>query len=166
MSQVFVQVVDEKDNIINHKVRSELDLHTDIYRVAALWLTNSKGEVLLAQRSLKKDNGPGLWGPAAAGTLEEGETYESNIYKEAEEEIGLSGHKFTVGPKLFIQANRKYYAQWFKAVVDEPITYFTTQEEVEQVKWVKLSELVVDVEKEPEKYTPRFPDALKIFYKD
>ncbi len=31
-----------------------------------------------------------MWGSAVAGTVEKGEDYESNIYKETEEEIGLA----------------------------------------------------------------------------
>ena len=35
---------------------------------------------------------PEVWGPAVSGTNEEGETYDSNIIKEAQEEIGLTGY--------------------------------------------------------------------------
>ena len=80
----LITIVNEEDEIIGHKDRTSLDHETDIYRVAALWLTNSTGEVLIAQRALSKESSPGKWGPAAAGTVEEGETYESNIVKEVE----------------------------------------------------------------------------------
>lgn len=75
------QVVNDSDEVIGHKFRNDIDFVKDIYRVAALWLTNSQGQVLIAQRLLTKDKDPGKWGPAAAGTLEKDETYESNIYK-------------------------------------------------------------------------------------
>ena len=87
---LMYQIVNENDEIIDYKPRNEIDYKKDYYRIGCLWLTNSKGEVLLAQRLLTKDKDPGMWGPSAAGTLEKGESYESNIYKEAEEELGLS----------------------------------------------------------------------------
>ncbi len=43
-------VVDENDNVIGSKSRDEIDYSKDIYRVSCLWVTNPKGEVLLAQR--------------------------------------------------------------------------------------------------------------------
>ena len=81
-------IVDEDDNIIGSKERNSI-VSGDIYRVSALLIENSKGEILLAQRALTKKHDPGKWGPPVAGTVEEGETYESNIVKEAEEELGL-----------------------------------------------------------------------------
>lgn len=86
-------IVDENDTIIGHKNRDSME-DGDMYRVSALWIQNSKGDILLAQRSFDKRNDPGKWGPAVAGTVEEGETYESNIIKEAEEEIGLKNSHF------------------------------------------------------------------------
>ena len=81
-------IVDENDNIIAQKERANIKPE-DIYRVAALWVTNSKGDILLAQRALSKKHDPGKWGPAVAGTVEERETYRANIIKETSEEIGL-----------------------------------------------------------------------------
>jgi len=92
------QVVDENDQLIGYKERSKIDFKKDIYRIGALWLTDGTGQILIAQRKLTKDKDPGKWGPAAAGTVEKSETYESNAYKEAQEEIGLVGVKFELGP--------------------------------------------------------------------
>lgn len=161
------QVVDEDDQIIGYKLRSDIDFKNDIYRIGALWLTNSKSEVLIAQRLLTKDKDPGKWGPAAAGTLEKGETYESNVYKEAEEEIGLKDVHLTIGPKQRFGEPRHAFCQWFTAVVDKPADSFKVQEEeVEQVAWVPKDNLIEDVAKNPEKYTPSMPDILKILYRE
>lgn len=90
MSKELVTIVDEQDNILGVKARDDLG-SKDIVRISVLWIENSKGQVLLQQRSLAKKTGPGKWGPAVAGTVESHETYASNIIKEAEEEIGLTG---------------------------------------------------------------------------
>jgi isopentenyldiphosphate isomerase len=135
---MLMQVVDGNDEYIGDKERSELDFQKDIYRVAALWLTNSANEVLIAQRKFSKDRDPGLWGPAVAGTVEPGETYETNIYKEAEEEIGLSGLVFTLGPKLRVKTPRNYFCQWYK------------------------DKLVQEVAQQPEKYIPTMAEVLSI----
>jgi len=155
------QVVDESDQIIGLKPRNKIDFKKDIYRISALWLTNSKGEVLMAQRLLSKDNDPGKWGPAAAGTLEEDETYESNIYKEAEEEIGLKGVKFDTGPKVRFHV-RESFCQWFFGKCDWPEEDFVPQpSEVERVSWVPLEQLETDVNTNPDKYVPSMDQILQ-----
>ncbi len=137
-------IVNEKDEQIGLKERGTLN-REDIYRVSALWVTNSKGEILLAQRSFNKKNNPGAWGPAVAGTIAKGETYEENIYKEAKEELGLSSYKFLKGKKLTrIGPERKnnYFTQYFKLVADIDIKNLKIQEsEVEQIKWLSKEEI-------------------------
>lgn len=160
--KTLYQVVDEADKIIGHKLRDEIDFKKDIYRISALWLTNSKGEVLIAQRLLTKDKDPGKWGPAAAGTLEEGETYESNMYKEAEEEIGLFGTKFIKGPKQRFHA-REAYCQWYIGECDWGTDQFVRQpEEVEKVSWINRTELALDVRNNPDKYVPSMASILDL----
>lgn len=157
------QVVNDKDEIIGYKLRGNIDFQKDIYRIAALWLTNSQGQVLIAQRLLTKDKDPGKWGPAAAGTLEKGETYETNIYKEAEEEIGLTGIKFELGPKQRFATVRQSFCQWYLGKSDKQSDEFILQpEEVEQVKWVSLKELIKDVKNNPAKYVPSMQEILDI----
>jgi isopentenyldiphosphate isomerase len=161
------QIVDENDNLIGHKVRLEIDWETDIYRVTSLWVTNSRGDVLLAQRSHTKRSDPGKWGPAAAGTLEKDETYESNVYKEAEEEIGLTGVTFVQGPKLREDTPRRLFCQFYSAVVDWPLSSFVIEsEEVEQIKWMPKKEFLQDVRKHPEAYVASMSVIVQIFYSD
>ncbi len=154
MSQLC-QIVNENDEIISYKPRDKIDFKKDYYRIGCLWLTNSKGEVLLAQRLLTKDKDPGRWGPSAAGTLEKGETYESNIYKEAAEELGLTGVAFTPIAKLKLEEPRKSFLQLYKGVCDWPADKFIPQpEEVEQVSWISVEALRKDIQEKPDKYVP------------
>src|SRR5688572_21076189 len=119
-----IQIVDEQDQLIGIKERAEVDYRTDIYRVSALWLTNSRGQTLLAKRAAVKDKDPNKWGPAVAGTIDEDETYDENIYKEAEEEIGLVGIKFEKGPKCLIKRPRTYFCQWYLVTLDRDVDGF------------------------------------------
>ena len=52
-----------------------------------------------------------------SGLLEEGETYESNIIKEAKSEIGLTLTKFTLGPKMRESDRHEFFAQYFFATI-------------------------------------------------
>src|ERR1035437_8433122 len=112
-----IPIVNEQDEIIGYEER-EGKGPKDISRVTSLWVADYDDNILLAQRAFSKRRSPGLWGPTVAGTVEEGETYESNIIKEAEEEIGLTGLKPTLGPKIRASASHEFFLQWFTAVVD------------------------------------------------
>ncbi|MBT4209450.1 MAG: NUDIX domain-containing protein [Candidatus Komeilibacteria bacterium] len=158
-------IVDKDDKIIGYKSRKDLQTE-DIYRVSALWLTNSKGAILLAQRAHNRTHHPGKWGPAAAGTIEKGETYNDNIIKEAEEEIGLVGVDFKKGPK---ELNLNYYnhwTQWYGAVVDASASDFIIQQaEVVEVRWFTKQEIEEKLVQDINFFTPNFPHYFKLFNK-
>lgn len=134
-------IVDENNKIIGSKERNEIQSE-DIYRVSGLWITNSDGYILLAQRKFTKRNDPGKWGPAVAGTVEEGESYKENIIKEAYEELGLEDIKPKEGPIRRNIGVHNYFSQRFYLTVDKNINEFKiAEDEVEQIKWFKREEL-------------------------
>ena len=153
MNTTKVIVVDENDNIIGYKNRSDRN-PDDIIRISSLWVENEKGEVLIAQRSFKKKNSPGKWGPAVAGTLEQGETYESNILKEIQEELGiklkLEQLKFT--GTVFRDSGRKYYAGSFFTILESQTVFDLPVEEVENVKWISWDNLENDMKNNSDNY--------------
>jgi isopentenyldiphosphate isomerase len=166
MNRELIIVVDDNDEPIGVKLRDAIDYDVDIYRYSALWITNSKNEVLLAQRSMNKVKDPGVWGPAVSGTVNDGETYDSNIAKEAEEEIGLSGVKFIKSKKLRVTSPRKAFAQWYTLVIDKNINEFTKQDsEVKQIAWVPIQQFLDDYRANPQNYVPAFKEALKFLIK-
>lgn len=157
MEQIII--VNEEDEIIRYKVRGTLT-QKDIYRVSALWIENSKGEVLLARRALTKKKDPGMWGPAVAGTVDKGESYDFNIIKEAKEELGLE----TINPKKWIKKRVKFphnhFTQWYFLEIDKPLSYFKIQkEEVAEIKWFDKKELAEMIKKNDS----NFIESLKYF---
>lgn len=157
-----IPIVNEKDEVVGYKDRDDKN-NVDIVRVSALWVFNSNKDVLLAQRSFSKTRSAGKWGPAVAGTLEEGETYESNIVKEADEEIGLQIQKeeLMIGKKKRSQRDHPYFRQMFYFKTDLSTAEFRpSQEEVEQVKWVSLDDLSVWLEKGKNDFTPSMPELF------
>ena len=165
MSKAKIIIVNENDEIIGFKERGTLN-QSDIYRVSALWIQNSKGEILLTQRSFNKKNNPGQWGPAVAGTNDEGESYESNIIKEAEEEIGLKQNHFQKSFYHFHDGEHRHFTQWFFALVDKKIEEFTIQEEeVEKIKWFTKEELLNELKKNPKTFLEVIPECINFFNK-
>lgn len=159
-----ITIVDDEDNIIGHDFRAEVDRKGLRYRVSALWLMNSAGQILLARRAYTKSHDPGKWGPAVAGTVDEGESYEENIIKETEEELGLQGITCSLGPKEKVEGKHKHFTQWYSCVVDKPIEAFTIQEEeVAEVKWFGKDELEEQLEKNPEEFLTAVKRMMALF---
>ncbi len=162
MSEKIV-VVDSENKVIGSKERSALDYDVDIYRSTGIWITNSKNEVLIAQRKFTKDKDPGKWGPAAAGTVDEGETYETNAYKELEEELGITGIKLSKGPEQYVGEPRKQFIQWYTGIADIKLTDLKLQEEeVEVAKWVHIDDLIKDIESNPGNYVSMIATSMKL----
>ncbi len=158
-----VVIVDENDQVVGQKNRDDMDYVNDICRVSVVWVTNSSGEVLIAQRKLTKKREPGVWGPSVAGTIEVGESYEQNAYKEVNEELGISDFTLVELAKVGASSSRSYFCQAYKTIVDLPIEGFTLQEdEVEQVQWMSIDKLREDVEINPEKYLKSMPSWVAV----
>lgn len=158
-----ILIVNEQDEIIGYKDRKDRNT-VDITRITALWLWNEKGEALLAQRAFSKSINPGLWGPAVAGTVEEGETYESNIIKEAEEEIGLKNLKPVLDQKLRRTTQHAYFVQWFTATIDSNYPLVKQDSEVEAFKWFSENELMNLLEAKPEIFLFSLKETAEYFF--
>ncbi|MDQ5922624.1 MAG: hypothetical protein QG644_332 [Patescibacteria group bacterium] len=147
-----IPVVNEQDQIIMHKERDDITLG-DIFRITAIWITDKEGNILLAQRSFSKKSNPGKWGPAVAGTVEEGESYEENAYKELKEEIGLEGLTLAPVRKILYTSNTGIkYCYIFNLVIDKNTKLEIQKEEVEQTKWFSKEELKDKLLNQPEDF--------------
>lgn len=156
ISNMNIVIVNEKDEVIGIKPRDE-KMPTDISRVASLIAYNSQNEILFSKRVLTKKVHPGKWDIACAGTVEEGETYMTNIIKEAEEELGLKivESDLQVVSHSYEEAGQKYFVTIFKAKIDKDISEFIIEsKEVEEIKWISISELVSWFEKSPDDFVP------------
>lgn len=156
-------IVDNNDKIVDFKYRDNLEKE-DIYRVSALWITNSKKEILLTKRHHSKKHNPNKWGPAVAGTVEKGETYKSNIIKEAGEELGLKNIKPKIGPKTKTDNEYHHFTQWYLLNTDKKIDEFKIQEdEVEEIKWFTFEEFKQNLQNKPQDFLPNMEKYLKLF---
>lgn len=147
-----IVIVDEDNKVIGSKEREEVQPE-DIYRVSGLWITNSRGDVLLAQRSFSKSHDPGKWGPAVAGTVEEGESYEENVVKEAFEELGLRDIKPEAGPIRRNRGIHNYFSKRFYLLVNRGVDEFViAKNEVKQIKWFNPQRLRGLIKEKPEMF--------------
>ncbi len=147
-----IPIVDENDNVIEYRERENRDVNA-IYRVSSLWVTDTDGKILLARRGFNESHDPGKWGPAVAGTVEEGETYEENILKEAEEELGLQNIKPSIGIKKRRKTKWNYFSQEFLLTLPAGFNDFKiAEDEVAEVKWFSEKELQEKLKETPDDF--------------
>jgi isopentenyl-diphosphate delta-isomerase type 1 len=82
-------VVDERDEVIDHQPRSEVHRRGLMHRATHVLVFNQRGQVFLQKRSMKKDRQPGVWDSSASGHVDSGEDYDACAMRELQEEIGL-----------------------------------------------------------------------------
>lgn len=120
-SEELILIVDSQDKMIGQKPRSEIKKE-DIYRVSSLWVFNKNKDLLVAQRPMWKSHGPGRWTESVVGTVAAGETYESNLVKEASEEIGIQvdiGELEFIAKEYYESKNGRMFASMYAVVLDE-----------------------------------------------
>lgn len=161
---MLLPIVNCNDEEIGVRDRDSLS-KDDTYRVSALWITNSMGQYLLAQRAMTKKKYPGRWGPAVAGTVEVGETYDSNIVKEIQEELGITIRleELKKGPKIKRETHTgSYFSQWYSITLDKELCDFSFPlEEVMAIKWFSKEEFKTGLRERPEEFLPIFHDHLE-----
>jgi isopentenyldiphosphate isomerase len=89
MAEEIFDVVDERDEVIGKRSRSEVHRLGLKHRAVHVLIFNGKGQIFLQKRSMKKDCFPGAWDSSAAGHLDLGETYDACALREVREELGI-----------------------------------------------------------------------------
>ncbi|MCF7831708.1 MAG: NUDIX domain-containing protein [Candidatus Pacebacteria bacterium] len=158
-----IPIVNKQDEIVGYKERVDRNPE-DIIRLTSIWITDEQGDILLQQRKLTKKNNPGKWGPAVAGTVEEGETYDSNVYKELEEELGIRGINLIKDKKYYGESNTgKRFVQMYTAIIPRNTKLVPQEEEVENLRWVSKDELQKWFAERPEDFVGFIKDLTELF---
>jgi isopentenyl-diphosphate Delta-isomerase len=162
-THMLIPIVDKKDRLVMYKERSKV-LFKDIYRISAIWITNSNGEILIAQRTFSKNHDPGKWGPAVAGTVEKGESYKQNAIKELKEELSIKSRNLKKGSKTFISRKHRLFCQWYTLKIDKPIKLISyDKSEVKSIKWIQKKELLKWHKDHEDDFVPSMKDSMKLF---
>jgi isopentenyldiphosphate isomerase len=91
MNEEIFDVVNDRDEVIDRRPRSEVHRLGLKHRATHVLVFNSRGEVFLQKRSMNKDRQPGVWDSSASGHLDSGENYDNCAVRELREELGLAG---------------------------------------------------------------------------
>lgn len=148
----YVPVCDER-GVLTGEIKSRSDVHRngDWHPTVDVWLLNSRGELLLQQRSAQKEGNPLKWNSSAAGHVTAGTTPLFTARQETLEELGLDlpeerfSFLFTT-QEVFYFPDRpnpaRELAHVFLAEVNVRVEHLLLQvEEVAEAVWVPIKEL-------------------------
>ncbi len=82
--------VDEHNDVLGSVTRQQVRISKLCHRATYVFVFNSKGQLVVQERTLTKDIYPGYFDPATGGVVSEGEYYDQAAYRELEEELGIT----------------------------------------------------------------------------
>ena len=110
--------------------------------VVHVWIKNSKGEYLIAQRSATRPTFPLMW-ECVGGSVVAGESSLEGALREVKEEVGLDLLPGS-GKLIFTKTRRPYHDfmdVWLFQSDGEASLYNATTDEVAQTKWMTVSQI-------------------------
>ena len=141
MPEEIFDVVNERDEVIDRQPRGEVHRRGLKHRAVHVLVFNTRGEVFLQKRSMKKDRQPGLWDSSASGHVDSGEDYDACAARELREEIGLV---LTRPPERLFKINAceetdQEFVWVYRCESDDPLEL--NAEEIERGDWFTPAEV-------------------------
>jgi isopentenyl-diphosphate delta-isomerase type 1 len=163
MPEDSFDIVNDRDEVIGREWRSIVHARGLLHRAVHVLVLNSRGEVFLQKRSLKKDRQPGVWDSSCSGHVDSGEDYEQTAVRELREEIGL---KLAAAPqKLFkINACEETDAEfvWVYRCENEG-PFQLHPDEIETGGWFTPAHITQWIAQKPQDFAPAFMLIWKLF---
>lgn len=146
--EVF-DVVNEKDEVIGEATRKEVHQNPNlIHRTVDIWILNDKGEILIQQRSLTKDNIPGEWDISCAGHIQKGHNPEDTAERELQEELGVKADCKFITKFIAKLPNQTEMVNLYYAIHNGPFNF--SKEEINQVKFFSKDKALEFIKSDPD----------------
>lgn len=161
MAEEIFDVVNDHDEVVGQKPRSEVHRLGLMHRATHVLVYNQRGQVFLQKRSMKKDRQPGLWDSSASGHVDSGEEYDACAIRELSEEIGLQVaevprrlFKFAASPET-----DQEHVWVYRCEAEGP--FQLQPDEIERGDWFEPDEVTRWMKQRPEE----FASALLMIWK-
>ncbi len=158
-------LVDQKDKIIGFESKEKCHHGNGIlHRAFSIFIFNDKKQLLIQQRSKFKKLWPLYWSNTCCSHPSLNESYKEAAERRLKEEMGINCrlkflYKFQYKTKYKNIGSESEICNVFTGKSNDKI--IPNPEEVADYKWVDLSELKKDINKNPGKYTPWFKMEIK-----
>lgn len=155
-SEDIFDVVDERDEVIGRERRSVVHKTGLRHRAVHVLVFNSKGEVFLQKRSMRKDTHPGVWDSSSSGHLDCGEDYDACALREVGEELG---YKLQSVPERVMkidacEATGQEFVWVYKCDAEGP--FVLQEEEISEGGWFAPERVDAWIKERPDDFAPAF----------
>lgn len=171
VAEEYVILVDGNDNPIGleEKVKCHLP-NGKLHRAFTALLFDKKGRLVLTRRAKEKMLWPEDWDGTVASHPREGETYISSAERRMPEELGVSCKmdylmKFEYHVPYKDVGSENEICGTLIGIVDESTKFKIVEDEIDEIKWVSVNELISEIKNNPKKYCPWMLIALKFLDK-
>jgi isopentenyl-diphosphate Delta-isomerase len=164
-NQVFINLVDKDGHRIGKIEKIEAHQTGQLHEAFSVFIFNNKNELLLQKRNPNKYHSGGLWSNTCCSHAEEDEDIEIAVHRRLQEEMGFDcdlKELFTFSYKVNLENDfiENEFDHVFIGKSDEEPK--PDHEEVVDYRWVKIGDLIKDIEMNPSLYT----EWLKIIMRD
>jgi isopentenyl-diphosphate delta-isomerase type 1 len=164
MSEDIFDIVNERDEVIGRKPRSEVHARGLLHRAIHVLVFNARGEIFLQKRSMKKDRQPGVWDSSCSGHVDSGEDYDQTAVRELREEIGL---RLSAPPqrvfKIDACAETDAEFVWIYQCQSEG-PFQLHPDEIETGGWFTPERVTQWIQQKPQEFAPAFMLIWNLFH--
>ena len=168
----YIDIYNEEGNPLGiKKTKKEVHEQGFWHRSVHVWITNSKGEILIQKRSPLVNNHPNEWDISSAGHISAGENDITSALRETEEELGLK-----LAPEDFIQIgtvrqtskrdgyiNNEINPVYVVRIDLEPDKIKKQEDEVSEVKFISHGELECFIKSRDPSFV-QHPEEYKLLF--
>jgi isopentenyl-diphosphate Delta-isomerase len=166
-----IVLVDRNNKVLGTAPKLEShNKNTPLHRAFSLFLFNSKGELLLQQRSSKKKTWSLVWSNSCCGHPTLNESNEDAVKRRVKFELGIKLNKvYEILPDF------SYKAEMYGIVENEICPVFITfndckpeinKDEVGNIRWVKWKEFLNEIDKKSGTYSVWCEQEAKLLEKN
>jgi len=163
----FFAVVDGDDNFM-YAVKGKELLHTEgkLHRSIHLFIEVFGGKIIIQKKAPHTENG-GKWSSAVSGHVRTGESYQDAVVREAKEELGIDIDKTDlidiakVSPSE--ETGNEFVTLYTYLLDPEKEDVRIACGEVDELVTCSLKDLIADVKKNGQNYSPAFMLLFNMF---
>lgn len=155
-------LVDLNDSVVGRGEKLWVHQNDKLHRAFSVFIVSGE-KMLIQRRNIKKYHSGGLWANACCSHPRFGETLEIAVKRRLQEELGID----TSVKELFHFVYRTVYENGLTEfeydhvfLSDYSGEFCLSEEEIEEIRWIDISELKNDVIINPQKYASWFLIAL------
>jgi isopentenyl-diphosphate delta-isomerase type 1 len=155
-----IDIVNENDEVIGKGDREEV--HGKFpHRTVHIFVINSKGELYIQKRSLKKKNFPSYWDSSSSEHVISGETYEEAAKRGLKEELGIDASNLKFILELSpSELNHKEFIRLYVCRYDNEMKL--DRNEISEGKFIGMNRLSNEI-KQGKNFTPVFSMLFEVF---